>query len=158
MTHSPHFNQDGAAHIVDISEKAITHRSAKTEGFIVMQPETLNLIRTEGHKKGDVLAIARLAGIMACKKTADLIPLCHPIILTHVDITFNIDSANHKVQCISTVKTIGQTGVEMEALTATQISLLTIYDMCKGMDRGMVIESVRLLEKEGGKSGRWQRN
>lgn len=155
MTYTPHFNQAGEAHIVDISEKPLTQRMAVTEGYIEMQAETLKLIIEMGHKKGDVLAIARIAGIMACKKTAELIPLCHPISLTHVEIELSPELAKNRVRCQATVKTIGQTGVEMEALTATQIALLTIYDMCKGMDRGMVIQSVRLLEKEGGKSGHW---
>jgi cyclic pyranopterin monophosphate synthase len=155
MTYTPHFNQAGEAHIVDISEKSVTQRIAITEGYIAMQPETLRLITEMGHKKGDVLAIARIAGIMACKKTAELIPLCHPIFITHVEIDLTPELENNRVRCQSTVKTTGQTGVEMEALNATQIALLTIYDMCKGMDRGMVIQSVRLLEKEGGKSGHW---
>jgi cyclic pyranopterin monophosphate synthase len=155
MTNTPHFNQAGEAHIVDISEKSVTQRIAITEGYIAMQPETLSLITEMGHKKGDVLAIARIAGIMACKKTAELIPLCHPIFITHVEIDFTPELENNRVRCQSTVKTTGQTGVEMEALTATQIALLTIYDMCKGLDRGMVIQSVRLLEKDGGKSGHW---
>ncbi|MEQ1544847.1 cyclic pyranopterin monophosphate synthase MoaC [Methyloglobulus sp.] len=155
MTYTPHFNQAGEAHIVDISEKSVTQRIAITEGYIEMQPETLRLITDMGHKKGDVLAIARIAGIMACKKTAELIPLCHPIFITHVEIDLTPELENNRVRCQATVKTTGQTGVEMEALTATQIALLTIYDMCKGVDRGMVIQSVRLLEKEGGKSGHW---
>jgi cyclic pyranopterin monophosphate synthase len=155
MTYTPHFNQEGEAHIVDISEKPATHRVAITEGYIEMQAETLKLIIEMGHKKGDVLAIARIAGIMACKKTAELIPLCHPIALTHIAIQLEPEIHNNRVRCQTTAKTIGQTGVEMEALTATQIALLTIYDMCKGMDRGMLIQSVRLLEKEGGKSGHW---
>lgn len=155
MTYTPHFNQAGDAHIVDISDKLVTQRIAVTEGYIEMQPETLKLIVEMGHKKGDVLAIARIAGIMACKKTAELIPLCHPIFITHVEIDLTPELDNNRVRCQTTVKTTGQTGVEMEALTATQIALLTIYDMCKGIDRGMVMQSVRLLEKEGGKSGHW---
>jgi cyclic pyranopterin monophosphate synthase len=155
MTNTPHFNQVGEAHIVDIGNKPITQRVAVTEGYIEMQPETLKLIAEIGHKKGDVLAIARIAGIMACKKTSELIPLCHPLALTHVEIDLTPQPDQDRVRCQTTVKTIGQTGVEMEALTATQIALLTIYDMCKGMDRGMVIQSVRLLEKAGGKSGHW---
>jgi cyclic pyranopterin monophosphate synthase len=158
MTHSPHFNQAGDAHIVDISDKLSSQRTAVTEGFIEMQPETLRMIVDMGHKKGDVLGIARIAGIMASKKTADLIPLCHPIAITHVEIDLAPDLENNRVRCQTTVKTIGQTGVEMEALTATQIALLAIYDMCKGLDRGMVIQSVRLLEKQGGKSGYWLRD
>jgi len=155
MTYTPHFNQAGEAHIVDISEKSVTQRMAITEGYIEMQADTLKLIVEMGHKKGDVLAIARIAGIMACKKTAELIPLCHPIFITHVEIDLAPELDTNRVRCQATVKTTGQTGVEMEALTATQIALLTIYDMCKVLDRGMVIQSVRLLEKEGGKSGRW---
>lgn len=155
MTQTPHFNQAGEAHIVDISEKPHTERVAVTEGYIEMRPETLTLIAEMGHKKGDVLAIARIAGIMACKKTSELIPLCHPLSLTHVEIDLTPELDQNRVRCQATVKTTGQTGVEMEALTATQIALLTIYDMCKSMDRGMVIQSVRLLEKEGGKSGHW---
>jgi cyclic pyranopterin phosphate synthase len=157
MTYTPHFNQAGEAHIVDISEKSVTQRVAITEGYIEMQADTLKLIVEMGHKKGDVLAIARIAGIMACKKTAELIPLCHPLALTHVDIQLEPETDKSRIRCQATVKTIGQTGVEMEALTATQIALLTIYDMCKSMDRGMVIQSVRLLEKAGGKSGHWLR-
>jgi cyclic pyranopterin monophosphate synthase len=158
MTYTPHFNQAGEAHIVDISEKLVTQRIAITEGYIEMQAETLTLIIGMGHKKGDVLAIARIAGIMACKKTAELIPLCHPIALTHVEIQLEPEQDKNRVRCQTTVKTTGQTGVEIEALTATQIALLTIYDMCKSMDRGMVIQSVRLLEKDGGKSGHWLNN
>ncbi len=155
MTSIPHLNQAGEAHIVDISAKPASHRKAIAEGYIEMQPETLKMIVEMSHKKGDVFAIARIAGIMAAKKTADLIPLCHPIALTHVEIDLAPEPNTNRVRCQTTAKTTGQTGVEIEALTATQIALLTIYDMCKGMDRGMVIQSVRLLEKEGGKSGRW---
>jgi len=157
MTQLTHFNQSGEAHMVDVGEKAITQRSAVTEGYIEMQADTLKLIIEGGHKKGDVLAIARIAGIMASKKTADLIPLCHPLPITHVEIKLDVEPDKNRVRCQTTVKTNGQTGVEMEALTATQIALLTIYDMCKAVDRGMVIQSVQLLEKDGGKSGRWQR-
>ncbi|MGZ5050058.1 MAG: cyclic pyranopterin monophosphate synthase MoaC [Methylobacter sp.] len=156
MTALTHFNQAGEAHMVDVGEKEITRRTAVTEGYIEMQPETLRLIVDGGHKKGDVLAIARIAGIMASKRTADLIPLCHPLPLTHVEIQLTPDIDNNWVRCQTTAKTNGQTGVEMEALNATQIALLTIYDMCKAVDRGMVIQSVRLLEKDGGKSGHWQ--
>ncbi|MCF6251502.1 MAG: cyclic pyranopterin monophosphate synthase MoaC [Methylococcaceae bacterium] len=157
MTKLTHFNQSGEAHMVDVGEKAITQRTAITEGTIEMQPETLALITRGQHKKGDVLGIARIAGIMASKKTADLIPLCHPLPLTHVEIKLTAEPDNNRIHCLTTVKTNGQTGVEMEALNATQIALLTIYDMCKAVDRGMVIQSVQLLEKEGGKSGHWQR-
>ncbi|SHE22776.1 Molybdenum cofactor biosynthesis protein MoaC [methanotrophic endosymbiont of Bathymodiolus puteoserpentis (Logatchev)] len=143
--------------MVDVGQKATTQRTAVTSGYIEMLPNTLALIQSGEHKKGDVLSIARIAGIMASKKTADLIPLCHPLPITHLEITFNIDSENNRVYCRTTVKTNGQTGVEMEALTATQIALLTIYDMCKAVDRGMCIQSIRLEEKSGGKSGLWQR-
>lgn len=157
MTYPTHFNESGEAHMVDVGHKAITERTAVTEGFIEMLPETLRLIIQGEHKKGDVLAVARLAGIMAAKKTADLIPLCHPLPLTHVEINLEVETDKNRVRCQATVKTRGQTGVEMEALTATSVALLTIYDMCKGVDRGMVIQSVQLLEKAGGKSGHWQR-
>lgn len=160
MTHSPisltHFNQSGEAEMVDVGDKAVTQRVAVTEGYIEMLPQTLRLIMEGGHKKGDVLGIARIAGIMASKKTAELIPLCHPLPLTHVEIKLTPLPESHQVHCQTTVKTNGQTGVEIEALCATQIALLTIYDMCKAVDRGMVIQAVRLLEKDGGKSGHWQ--
>ena len=157
MTELTHFNQSGEAHMVDVGEKAITQRTAITEGYIEMQPETLALITTGQHKKGDVLGIARIAGIMASKKTAELIPLCHPLPITHVEIKLTAEQDANRIHCQTIVKTNGQTGVEMEALNATQIALLTIYDMCKAVDRGMVIQSVQLLEKDGGKSGHWQR-
>lgn len=157
MTSLTHFNQSGEAHMVDVGEKALTQRTAVAEGYIEMRWETLQLIVNGGHKKGDVLGIARIAGIMASKKTADLIPLCHPLPLTHVEINLSAETDKNRIRCQTTAKTIGQTGVEMEALCATQIALLTIYDMCKAVDRGMIIQSVQLMEKEGGKSGRWQR-
>lgn len=153
-----HFNTAGEAHMVDVGNKAFTTRIAVTEGFISMQSSTLDLILQGGHKKGDVLGIARIAGIMASKRTADLIPLCHPLPLTHVEIALNPELEKNRIRCQVTAKTHGQTGVEMEALTATQITLLTIYDMCKALDRSMVIEGVRLLEKSGGKSGDWRFN
>jgi cyclic pyranopterin phosphate synthase len=153
-----HFNAAGVAHMVDVGDKDATERTAIAEGYIGMAPETMRLIVEGGHKKGDVLGIARIAGIMASKKTAELIPLCHPLALTHVDLVLEPDAEERRVRCRATVKTIGQTGVEMEALTAVQIALLTIYDMCKAVDRGMTIETVRLLEKSGGKSGHWQRS
>lgn len=158
MTNSvlSHFNRAGEAHMVDVGQKAVTQRTAVCEGFIEMQSDTLALIMAGTHKKGDVLGIARIAGIMASKKTAELIPLCHPIPITHVEIQLQPQPQQNRVQCLTTVKTNAQTGVEMEALTATQIALLTIYDMCKAVDRGMVIQSVRLLEKSGGKSGDWK--
>lgn len=152
-----HFNQAGEAQMVDVGAKAVTQRVAVTEGFIEMLPQTLQLIIAGGHKKGDVLGIARIAGIMAAKKTAELIPLCHPLPLTHVEIKLTPLPETNRVHCQTMVKTNGQTGVEMEALCATQIALLTIYDMCKAVDRGMVIQAVQLLEKDGGKSGHWQR-
>lgn len=156
MSKLTHFNTSGNAHMVDVGHKAVTARRAIAGGSIHMQAQTLALIAAGTHKKGDVLGIARIAGIMAAKKTADLIPLCHPLALSHVDIEFTLDTANHKVDCQARCELQGQTGVEMEALTAVQITLLTIYDMCKAVDRGMSIHNVRLLEKTGGKSGHWQ--
>ena len=143
--------------MVDVGEKAVTHRLATASGVISMQPGTLELILSGGHKKGDVLGIARIAGIMAAKRTADLVPLCHPLALTRVDIGFAEDRAASTVTCTATVETQGQTGVEMEALTAVQIALLTIYDMCKAVDRGMMMQDIGLLKKAGGKSGEWNR-
>lgn len=152
-----HFNPAGEAHIVDVGAKQITHRIASAEGVIQMQPETLQRILAGGHKKGDVLGIARIAGIMGAKKTADLIPLCHPLALTRIEIELTPLPEENAVRCQATVETHDRTGVEMEALTAVQVALLTIYDMCKAVDRGMTIDKVRLLEKTGGKSGHWQR-
>jgi len=157
MSKLTHFNQNGAAHMVDVATKDITHRRAIASGRIEMQADTLRLIEQGGHKKGDVLGIARIAGIMAAKKTADLIPLCHPLTLTHINIDFVIDQSRSLVSCTATVETDGKTGVEMEALTAVQTALLTIYDMCKAVDRGMTLNEIRLDEKSGGKSGHWQR-
>ncbi|MGR9107519.1 MAG: cyclic pyranopterin monophosphate synthase MoaC [Gammaproteobacteria bacterium] len=157
MTELTHFNPAGEAHMVDVGSKASTQREALSEGFITMQPETLHRVLQGSHQKGDVLGIARIAGIMASKKTAELIPLCHPIPITHVDIQFEADSEKNRIRCVVTVRTLASTGVEMEALTATQVALLTIYDMCKAVDRGMQIDSVRLLRKSGGKSGTWSR-
>jgi cyclic pyranopterin phosphate synthase len=151
-----HFNQAGAAHMVDVGDKNSTQRIAKATGKITMLPTTLELIIAGNHKKGDVLGIARIAGIQGAKKTSDLIPLCHPIGLTHVSVEFEVISVKNEVMCTALTKTIGQTGVEMEALTAVQVALLTIYDMCKAVDRGMVISDVKLLEKSGGKSGEWK--
>ena len=148
-----HFDGQGQAHMVDVAAKPATHRVAVAQGRIVMNPGTLSLIVGGTAKKGDVLGIARIAGIMAAKKTSDLIPLCHPLALTRVALELTPDSASASVKCLATVETVGPTGVEMEALTAVQIALLTIYDMCKAVDRGMVISDVRLLEKHGGKSG-----
>ncbi len=158
MSGLTHFNQSGDAHMVDVGEKASSHRVAVAQGRIQMQANTLALIQSGSHKKGDVLGIARVAGIMAAKKTADLVPLCHPLALTHVDIDLQTDSTLPGVICTSTVETRGQTGVEMEALTATQVALLTIYDMCKAVDRGMTMTDIQLLKKSGGKSGTWERS
>jgi cyclic pyranopterin phosphate synthase len=152
-----HFNQRGEVHMVDVGDKPVSQRIAVAEGTISMQSATLQRVLQGNHKKGDVLGVARVAGVMASKKTAELIPLCHPLQLSHVDIQLNVDEIKQTVHCIVEVKTAGQTGVEMEALTAVQIALLTIYDMCKAMDRGMVISDVRLLEKSGGKSGEWHK-
>jgi cyclic pyranopterin phosphate synthase len=157
MTDLTHFNQAGEAHMVDVGGKATTDRVAIAEGTIVMLPETFDLVEQGGHKKGDVLGIARIAGIMAAKKTADLVPLCHPLALTKVSVDFVLDSETASIHCRTTVGTSGQTGVEMEALTAVQVTLLTIYDMCKAVDKGMTMTNIRLLEKAGGKSGHWQR-
>ena len=142
--------------MVDIGDKSSTSRRAVVKGTISMQSGTLKHIVDGNHKKGDVLGIARIAGIMATKKTADLIPLCHPLGLTHVSVDFEIDHDNSRIETTVCTETKGQTGVEMEALTGAQIALLTIYDMCKAVDRGMVISDVRLLEKSGGKSGLWK--
>ncbi len=157
MTELTHFNAAGEAHMVDVGDKQPSIRRAVAEGRILMQAATLAKVCDGGHKKGDVLGIARVAGIMAAKKTAELIPLCHPLSLTHVDIDLTSETGPAAVSCQVTVETRGQTGVEMEALTAVQITLLTIYDMCKAIDRGMTIDQVRLIEKQGGKSGHWQR-
>jgi cyclic pyranopterin phosphate synthase len=153
-----HFNQAGEAHMVDVGDKAVTQRVAVAEGRIVMLPETLQLIVSGQHGKGDVLGIARVAGIMAAKKTSELIPLCHPLAITKVAVDLEADESESAVTCQATVHTSGQTGVEMEALTAVQIALLTVYDMCKAVDRGMVMGDIGLLEKRGGKSGVWRRD
>ena len=158
MPELTHFNAAGEAHMVDVGEKAVTHRMALAEGTIRMQPDTLSLIKAGGHKKGDVLGIARVAGIMAAKRTADLVPLCHPLALTRVEIDLTPLEEPPAVHCRARVETRGQTGVEMEALNAVQVSLLTVYDMCKAVDRAMTVESVRLLEKAGGRSGHWVRD
>ena len=156
MSKLTHFNQSGEAHMVDIGDKDSSLRRALASGRISMRAETLAMIQQGGHKKGDVLGIARIAGIMATKRTADLIPLCHPLSLTHVSIEFNIDEQQGAIECQVVTETRGQTGVEMEALTGVQVTLLTIYDMCKAVDRGMTIADVHLLEKSGGKSGHWK--
>jgi cyclic pyranopterin phosphate synthase len=157
MSGLTHFDKEGQAHMVDVAGKAPTHRIAVARGRIEMLPGTLALIQEGTAKKGDVLGIARIAGIQAAKKTSDLIPLCHPLALTRVAVEFAIDpvteGARPAVTCMATVETVGPTGVEMEALTAVQVALLTIYDMCKAVDRGMTMTDVRVLEKHGGKSG-----
>lgn len=156
MTGLTHFNRAGEAQMVDVGGKAETDRSAVAEGCISMQAATLHLIEAGGHKKGDVLGIARIAGIMGAKRTAELVPLCHPLTLTRVDCSFEILTETATVRCRTTVATLGRTGVEMEALCGVQIALLTVYDMCKAVDRGMTISGIRLLEKRGGRSGHWQ--
>ncbi|MBK9784531.1 MAG: cyclic pyranopterin monophosphate synthase MoaC [Betaproteobacteria bacterium] len=150
-----HFDSTGQAHMVDVGSKTETARVARAAGSIFMKPETLALIRSGTAKKGDVLGIARIAAIQASKRTGDLIPLCHPIALTRVTADFIIDEAQNAVHCTVTAECFGRTGVEMEALTATSVGLLTIYDMAKAVDRGMRIDNIRLLEKSGGKSGHW---
>ena len=156
MSDFTHFDEQGRAIMVGVGDKAETRRVAVAAGRIAMQPATFAMIRDGTTKKGDVIGVARLAGIMASKRTADLIPLCHPIFLTKVSLDFSLIEADSAVDCTATAETVGRTGVEMEALTAVSVALLTIYDMCKAVDRGMVIESVRLLEKLGGKSGHWR--
>jgi cyclic pyranopterin phosphate synthase len=150
-----HFDAQGQAHMVDVSAKAETHRIARASGLIRMLPATLALIQSGTAKKGDVLGIARIAAIQASKRTAELIPLCHPLPITKVAVAFEVDAASSLVRCTAQVETLGRTGVEMEALTAVQVGLLTIYDMCKAADRGMVMGEIRVLEKHGGKSGDW---
>ena len=148
-----HFDERGAARMVDVGDKAETHRVAVAGGSIRMRPETFELVRSGSAKKGDVLGVARVAGIQAAKRTSELVPLCHPVPLTSVSVDFALDDAGSRVECRVTVECTARTGVEMEALTAVQVALLTIYDMCKAVDRGMVMEDIRLLEKRGGKSG-----
>lgn len=148
-----HINQHGDAHMVDVSEKLITTREAKAEAFVLMNAETLNMIIAGKHHKGDVFATARIAGIQAAKKTWELIPLCHPLLLTKIEINIEADTDNHRVRIESICRVNGQTGVEMEALVAVSVAALTIYDMCKAVQKNMVITQVRLLSKTGGKSG-----
>ncbi len=155
MSKLTHFNSTGDAHMVDVSEKPLSDRTAIASGQITMQQDTLDLILTGSAKKGDVLGVARIAGIMGAKKSPELIPLCHPLALSKVDIELTPLERAVGIHCRASVKTNGQTGVEMEALTAVQITLLTIYDMCKAVDRGMVMGEVQLLEKRGGNSGHW---
>lgn len=150
-----HFDKSGQAHMVDVGNKPESKRIAVASGIIGMLPATLKLIQQGDAKKGDVLGVARIAAIQASKKTSDLIPLCHPIALTKVAVTFDVDEVSTNITCTVTCETTGQTGVEMEALTAVSVGLLTIYDMCKAVDRGMTISDIKLLEKHGGKSGDW---
>ena len=150
-----HFDAQGQAHMVDVSAKAETHRVARAEGFIRMQPATFALVASGQAKKGDVIGVARIAAIQGAKRTSDLVPLCHPLPITRVAVDFELDAAAHRVRCMAQVETFGRTGVEMEALTAVQVGLLTVYDMCKAADKHMVIDGVRVLAKSGGKSGDW---
>ena len=150
-----HIDARGQARMVDVAAKGETRRIARAGGSICMQPATLRLITSGGARKGDVLGVARIAAVQAAKRTSELIPLCHPLALTHVSVDFRPDRKAGAVECVATVATIGRTGVEMEALTAVAVGLLTIYDMCKAADRGMRFENIRLLEKTGGASGRW---
>ncbi|WP_341887766.1 cyclic pyranopterin monophosphate synthase MoaC [Variovorax sp. YR752] len=150
-----HFDAQGQAHMVDVSAKSETHRIARATGSICMQPATLALIAGGTAKKGDVIGVARIAAIQAAKRTSELIPLCHPLPITRVAVEFELDEATSSVRCTAQVETLGRTGVEMEALTAVQVGLLTVYDMCKAADRGMVMDGIRVLEKHGGKSGDW---
>jgi len=156
MNKLTHFDESGQAHMVNVGDKASTHRIAIATGKISMLPETFQMVEAGNHKKGDVLGIARIAGIQASKKTADLIPLCHPLALTHVTLEFQKNVKDNSITCQVKAETTGPTGVEMEALTAVQVALLTIYDMCKAVDRGMVMGDIKLLEKSGGKSGEWK--
>lgn len=156
MSGLTHFDAGGAAHMVDVSEKPVTDRVAQAEGHIKMAPETLEIIEEGSAKKGDVLGVARLAGIMGAKRTSDLIPLCHPLALTKVALDWSADPALPGLRCVATVRTSGQTGVEMEALTAISTALLTVYDMVKAVDKDMEMGGIRLILKDGGKSGRYE--
>mgnify|MGYP003630785140 FL=1 len=150
-----HFDPQGNAQMVDVTDKAVTQREARAAGAVIMAPETLALIASGGHKKGDVLAVARIAGIQGAKRCADLIPLCHPLMLSSVKVEFALDHERNAVDIIAICKLAGQTGVEMEALTAVSVAALTIYDMCKAVDKSMVVSDIRLLAKSGGRSGEW---
>lgn len=153
-----HLDSDGKAHMVDVSQKAVTERIARAEAFVSMQPETLRMIEEGAHHKGDVFAVARIAGIQAAKKCSDLIPLCHPLMLTSIKVELSPSRVDSGVEIMATCKLAGKTGVEMEALTAASVAALTLYDMCKAVDKGMVIERVQLLEKVGGRSGAWSKD
>jgi cyclic pyranopterin phosphate synthase len=150
-----HFDAQGEAHMVDVSAKAETHRVARATGLIRMRPETFALVAAGQAKKGDVIAVARIAAIQGAKRTAELVPLCHPLPITRVAVDFELDAVAHAVHCTAQVETFGRTGVEMEALTAVQVGLLTVYDMVKAADKTMVMEGIRVLGKSGGKSGDW---
>lgn len=156
MTDLTHFDEQGRAYMVDVGAKTTTHRTAVATGQIAMRPDTLQRILSGAHRKGDVLGVARIAAIMGAKRTSDLVPLCHPLYLTKVAIDFEPLVEEDRLRCTATVETRGPTGVEIEALCAVQVALLTVYDMCKAVDRGMCIEQVRLLEKKGGRSGHWR--
>lgn len=156
MSELTHIDEAGHAHMVDVTDKVVTQRIAVAQAIVSMKPETLKLVVEGGHKKGDVLATARIAGIQAAKKCADLIPLCHPLMLSSVKVELCTDIEKNQIVIEATCKLSGQTGVEMEALTAASVAALTIYDMCKAVDRGMVIHSLQLLEKQGGRSGHWK--
>ena len=151
----PHLSGDGEARMVDVSAKEVTARSASAKGVVLLSKECLDALADAALPKGDALAVARIAGVMGAKKTSDLIPLCHPLPITRVAVDFELDEANSEVRCIAQVETFGRTGVEMEALTAVQVGLLTVYDMCKAADRGMVMGAIRVLGKRGGQSGDW---
>ncbi len=155
MSKLTHLDEQGHAYMVDVSEKAVTTREARAYAEVLMQPDTLAMITAGDHKKGDVLAVARIAGIQAAKKTSDLIPLCHPLMLSKVSVELTPDTERNSIVIHTLCRLAGQTGVEMEALTAASVAALTIYDMCKAVDKGMVISQVKLLEKKGGKSGHW---
>jgi cyclic pyranopterin phosphate synthase len=151
-----HFDAAGQAHMVDVAAKDETHRMARATGVIRMLPATFALVAQGQARKGDVIGIARIAAIQGAKRTADLVPLCHPLPITRVSVDFDLDAASATVRCTAQVETLGRTGVEMEALCAVQVGLLTVYDMCKAADRGMMIDGVQLLEKSGGRSGHWR--
>ncbi|TKB47393.1 cyclic pyranopterin monophosphate synthase MoaC [Thalassotalea mangrovi] len=151
-----HINQSGEANMVDVSSKPVTAREARAQGYVIMQPETLQHIIDGKHHKGDVFSVARIAGIQAAKKCSDLIPLCHPLMLSKVQVDFDIDKTNNQVKITSLCKLAGQTGVEMEALTAVSVAALTLFDMCKALDPGMIISDIQVLEKQGGKHGHWR--
>lgn len=157
MNRLTHVDRSGAAHMVDVTSKTSTLREARASGAVVMKPSTLGLIRDNAAAKGDVLGVARVAGVMAAKRTSELIPLCHGLTLTGAEVSFQVDESGSRVEITATVRTEGKTGVEMEAMTAVCVAALTIYDMCKAVDRGMIIEAVRLDHKSGGRSGSWSR-